>query len=103
MLLNRRGRRARLPRHGQEATDPEGVRFRTTEVREPEEAAARQEEMLRDPEVAFADRLEERGEVPFILIDAAERSIETPILQFPLWLAFAGSPEELYLEDDFLP
>ncbi|MFN7676980.1 MAG: DUF3086 domain-containing protein [Cyanobacteriota bacterium] len=50
--------------------------------------------------VERADRLEERNELPFIVIDAAERAIETPILQFPLWLAFAGTPIELAAEDD---
>ncbi|WP_320667098.1 DUF3086 domain-containing protein [Prochlorococcus sp. MIT 1307] len=49
-----------------------------------------------------ADRLEERGEVPLILIDAAEQSVEIPILQFPLWLAFAAEPEELYKEEELL-
>lgn len=50
--------------------------------------------------VERADRLEERDELPFIVIDAAERAIETPILQFPLWLAFAGTPIELAAEDE---
>ena len=49
-----------------------------------------------------ADRLEERGELPFIVVDAAEAAVEVPILQFPVWLAFAGSPAELALEDDLL-
>ena len=48
-----------------------------------------------------ADRLEERGELPLIIIDAAEINVEIPILQFPIWLAFAGSPNEIY-EDDGL-
>ena len=43
-----------------------------------------------------ADRLEDNDEVPLIIIDALETSIEVPILQFPLWLAFVGSSEELY-------
>ena len=43
-----------------------------------------------------ADRLEENDEVPLIIIDASEKSIEVPILQFPLWLAFVGSSEEIY-------
>ena len=47
-----------------------------------------------------ADRLEERGELPFIIIDAAEINVEIPILQFPIWLAFAGSPNEIYAEDE---
>ena len=34
--------------------------------------------------------LEERGEVPLILVDAAERAVDIPVLQF-LWLAFAAS------------
>ena len=29
-------------------------------------------------------------------IDAAETSVEIPILQFPLWVAFAGSDNEIY-------
>ena len=47
-----------------------------------------------------ADRLEANEELPFIIIDAAETSVEIPILQFPLWVAFAGSDNEIY--DDCL-
>ncbi|MFM7362162.1 MAG: DUF3086 domain-containing protein [Cyanobium sp.] len=47
-----------------------------------------------------ADRLEERGELPFIVIDAGERAVEVPVLQFPLWLAFAAGPDELLEEED---
>ena len=47
-----------------------------------------------------ADRLEENEEVPLIIIDASETSVEIPILQFPLWLAFAGSNEEIYNDLD---
>ena len=43
-----------------------------------------------------ADRLEANNELPFIIIDAAETSVEIPILQFPLWVAFAGSDNEIY-------
>ena len=46
-----------------------------------------------------ADRLEDDNEVPFIIIDGSETNVETQILQFPLWLAFVGSEEEIY--DDF--
>ena len=46
--------------------------------------------------VERADRLEENDELPLIIIDASERTIDVPILQFPLWLAFAGSSEEIY-------
>ena len=52
--------------------------------------------------VERADRLEERGEVPLILIDAAERSVAIPVLQFPLWLAFAAGPGERLDDDDLL-
>jgi hypothetical protein len=53
-----------------------------------------------DALVERADRLEERGELPFIVIDAAERAVEVPVLQFPLWLAFAAIPEEVMAEED---
>ena len=43
-----------------------------------------------------ADRLEANEELPFIIIDASETSVEIPILQFPLWVAFAGSDDEIY-------
>ena len=49
-----------------------------------------------------ADRLEERGELPFIIIDAAEINVEIPILQFPIWLAFAGSPNEIFEDDELI-
>jgi hypothetical protein len=54
-----------------------------------------------DALIERADRLEERGELPFIVIDAAEQVVEIPILQFPLWLAFAPGPGELGNEDEF--
>jgi len=46
-----------------------------------------------------ADRLEERGELPFIVIDAAEEGVAIPVLQFPLWLAFAAAPDEIISEE----
>ena len=49
-----------------------------------------------------ADRLEERGDLPFIIIDAAEINVEIPILQFPIWLAFAASSNEFYEEDELI-
>jgi len=55
-----------------------------------------------DALVERADRLEERGEVPLILIDAAERVVDIPVLQFPLWLAFAAGPTETFDDDDLL-
>ena len=48
-----------------------------------------------------ADRLEDRGELPFIVVDAAEGAIAVPIVQFPIWLAFAAGPGEISLEEDF--
>ncbi len=47
-----------------------------------------------------ADRLEERGELPFIVIDAGEPVVDIPILQFPLWLAFAADAAERASEED---
>ncbi len=55
-----------------------------------------------EPLIERADRLEAANEVPLILIDALEKSIEIPILQFPIWLAFAASPDELYDDDEDL-
>ena len=49
-----------------------------------------------------ADRLEENDEVPLIIIDASETRIDVPILQFPLWLAFVGSSEEIYEDLDLI-
>ncbi|MEB3235641.1 MAG: DUF3086 domain-containing protein [Cyanobacteriota bacterium] len=48
-----------------------------------------------DALIERADRLEERGELPFIVIDAGVSAVEIPVLQFPLWLAFAAAPGEL--------
>ena len=55
-----------------------------------------------DALVERADRLEERGEVPLILIDAAERVVDIPVLQFPLWMAFAAGPGQIYDDDNEL-
>ena len=55
-----------------------------------------------DALVERADRLEERGELPLIVIDAAERFVDIPVLQFPLWLAFAALPGETYEDDNEL-
>jgi len=54
--------------------------------------------LLERPEgvIERADRLEANEELPLIIIDAAETSVEIPILQFPLWVAFAGSDNEIY-------
>jgi hypothetical protein len=47
-----------------------------------------------DALIERADRLEERGELPFIVLDAGVAAVEIPVLQFPLWLAFAAGPGE---------
>ena len=49
-----------------------------------------------------ADELEEKDDVPLILIDAAEVSVDIPILQFPIWLAFSGTPGEFYEEEELI-
>ena len=54
-----------------------------------------------DALVERADRLEERGELPFILVDAGEQGIAIPILQFPVWLAFAAGPGELSTDEPY--
>ena len=55
-----------------------------------------------DALIERADRLEEQGELPFIVVDAAERVVETALLQFPLWLVFAADPQELAYEEELL-
>ena len=49
-----------------------------------------------------ADRLEESEDVPLIIVDSCELSVEIPILQFPIWLAFAASQKEIYAEENML-
>ena len=53
-----------------------------------------------DALIERADRLEERGELPFIVVDAGEPAVAIPVLQFPLWLAFAAAPGEIASEED---
>ncbi len=52
-----------------------------------------------DALIERADRLESQDRLPFILIDAAEQVVDIPILQFPLWLAFAADSQELAMDD----
>ena len=52
--------------------------------------------------VERADRLEDQGELPLILVDSSERSVDIALLQFPLWLAFATRPGKQYEDDDLL-
>jgi hypothetical protein len=39
-----------------------------------------------------ADRLDEAGDLPLIIIDESEGAVSLGILEFPLWLAFAPDP-----------
>lgn len=52
-----------------------------------------------DALIERADRLESQDALPLILVDAAEQVIDIPILQFPLWLAFAADARELAMDD----
>ena len=52
-----------------------------------------------DALIERADRLERQDGLPLILVDAAEQVIDIPILQFPLWLAFAADARELAMDD----
>jgi hypothetical protein len=52
--------------------------------------------------VERADRLEEQGELPFIVVDSAEKEVASSILQFPLWLVFAADASELAAEEELL-
>ena len=52
-----------------------------------------------DALIERADRLESQDNLPLILVDAAEQVIDIPILQFPLWLAFAADGRELAMDD----
>lgn len=47
-----------------------------------------------DALVQKAERIEERGDLPLIIIDDGEESISLSLLQFPLWLAFAPDPRQ---------
>ncbi len=55
-----------------------------------------------DGVIEKADRLEEQGDVPFILIDSCEQVVDIAILQFPIWLAFAATPQEIYAEEELI-
>jgi hypothetical protein len=46
-----------------------------------------------DTLIQRADRLEKAGDLPFIIIDEAEKMIDLGLLQFPLWLAFTPDPQ----------
>ena len=52
--------------------------------------------LYEDPEplVQKADRIVQAGDLPLVIIDEAEEMISLSLLQFPLWLAFAGNPQK---------
>jgi hypothetical protein len=39
-----------------------------------------------------ADRIEQSGQLPLIVVDETENQVSLSILQFPLWIAFAPDP-----------
>jgi Protein of unknown function (DUF3086) len=49
-----------------------------------------------------ADRLVKEGLTPLIIIDETEEQIDLAILQFPLWLAFAPTPQSPTYNRDWL-
>ncbi|MBW4418407.1 MAG: DUF3086 domain-containing protein [Myxacorys californica WJT36-NPBG1] len=49
-----------------------------------------------------AERLEKDGFLPFIVIDETEEAVSLALLQFPLWLAFAPSPQQLIQQQSYL-
>jgi hypothetical protein len=42
-----------------------------------------------------AERLEKEGFQPLIIVDETEEAISLALLQFPLWMAFAPSPQQM--------
>jgi len=44
---------------------------------------------------ARADRIQQEGKMPLILIDETEDLVSLALLRFPLWLAFAPDPQKL--------
>lgn len=49
-----------------------------------------------------AERLEKDGFLPLIVIDETEEAVSLALLQFPLWLAFAPSPQQLIQQQSYL-
>jgi hypothetical protein len=45
--------------------------------------------------VQKADRLVENKQLPLVIIDETENEVNLSLLQFPLWLAFAGDPQQM--------
>ncbi|EKQ69406.1 small-conductance mechanosensitive channel [Leptolyngbyaceae cyanobacterium JSC-12] len=60
--------------------------------------------LFEDPIILIqkAERLQKDGSMPLIIIDETESQIDLAILQFPLWLAFAASPQvSSYTRDSY--
>jgi hypothetical protein len=48
-----------------------------------------------EPAVQRADRIQKEGNIPLIIIDETEELINLSLLQYPIWLAFVPSPQQL--------
>ncbi|BBL85898.1 hypothetical protein PMYN1_Chma86 (chromatophore) [Paulinella micropora] len=55
-----------------------------------------------DSLIERADRLEQQRELPFIIVDVAEKRINTSILKFPFMLVFTNRNSEFFEEDELL-
>jgi hypothetical protein len=49
-----------------------------------------------------AERLEKDNFLPLIVIDETEEAVSLALLQFPLWLAFAPSPQQMIQQQSYL-
>lgn len=52
--------------------------------------------------VLKADRLQKDGYLPLIVIDETEETVSLALLQFPLWLAFAPTPQQMIERQSYL-
>lgn len=48
-----------------------------------------------------AERLEKDGFLPLIIVDETEENISLALLQFPLWMAFAPSPQQMIQQQSY--
>jgi hypothetical protein len=49
-----------------------------------------------------AERLEKEGFLPLIVVDETEEVINLALLQFPLWMVFAPSPQQMIQQQSYL-
>ncbi|MGI0494021.1 DUF3086 domain-containing protein [Alkalinema pantanalense CENA528] len=54
-----------------------------------------------EPLISRADRLQKDQKMPLIIIDETEESVNLALLQFPLWLAFAGDPQKQVVQQAY--